>query len=422
MPSHQNTSENHPDQGMTPADMRATVDVCKARNEVIMFRSTGAWSRPLIAAGHPTKPFHVKGKSADWGPQAGFVPHDSEYSKAVLQKDVDKGRAENAKSINGNYARPVPLYITEWHIQENLLPALGINDLPPILRMSEPRPGVRYFFCRKTDDNGDYTPTQYVMMGKQTSSGTWEIFAMPPEAGTARANTLFLMESKAVPLTVMATPGSDLPITGDYDLFAVCPSWNAYGAMDQKMDRTLDDPHTNNSNRRTFGRAMMVTMPGTADFAARNRAVVDLQRLRDARTAEDEHRGNLTPRIAAALADLRAKMGPPSTNSPKAYEPSKYRGVNFPRVHHNAESGRPFAPGAADGFPVTTFHPGPIGPYTFHNATITTENELRDYFMILYASGYYPPRNRAWNMSNVNQIMNNAGFRNRLSQLLTRGH
>lgn len=421
MPTFQDNSDRHSDQGMTPADMRAAEAVAKARNEVIMFRSTGAWSRPLIAAGHPTKPFHVKGKSSDWGPQAGFVPHDSEYSKAVSQKDVDKGRAENAKSINGNYARPVPLFLTEWHIQNNLLPALGINNLPPILQMTEPRGGIRYFHCRKTDDSGNYTPTRYVLMGKLASNGTWEILAMPPEAGAARPNTLFLMESKAVPIMAMATPGSDLPITGDYDLFAICPSWKAYGAMDKKMDPTLDDARTGNSNARTFGRAMMVTQPGTADAAARNRAITDLQRLKNAATPEDEHRGNLTPRIVAALTDLRAKMGPPAAGAQKCYESSKYKNENFPRVHHNAESGRPFAPGAADGFPVTTFHPGKIGHYTFRNATITTELELREYFKVLYANGYWPPRNRSWNMTNLNQTMNNPNFRNQLSRDLMRG-
>ena len=56
-------------------------------------------------------------------------------------------------------------------------------------------------------------------------------------------------------------------------------------------------------------------------------------------------------------------------------------GGAYPRVHHNAESGRPFAPGAADGFPLTTFHPRRgIGGYPFLNATINDVGDLRDYF------------------------------------------
>ena len=74
MPIYPDNSANHPDQGMTHADMQAVARVAAQRNEIIMFRDTGCWSRPFIEAGHPTKPFHVKGKSSDWGPHAGLVP------------------------------------------------------------------------------------------------------------------------------------------------------------------------------------------------------------------------------------------------------------------------------------------------------------------------------------------------------------
>ena len=77
-------------------------------------------------------------------------------------------------------------------------------------------------------------------------------------------------------------------------------------------------------------------------------------------------------------------------------------GGPFPRVHHNAESGRPFAPGAEDGFPVTTFHPRKgIGGYSFRNAGIDSVSDLRDYFTRLYNDGYYPPRNHAWKMGSL---------------------
>ena len=46
--------------------------------------STGPWSKRWLDAKpkpYPSKNFHVKGKSSDWGPQAGFVPYDGIYSK-----------------------------------------------------------------------------------------------------------------------------------------------------------------------------------------------------------------------------------------------------------------------------------------------------------------------------------------------------
>jgi hypothetical protein len=142
------------------------------------------------------------------------------------------------------------------------------------------------------------------------------------------------------------------------------------------MNPALDDRRIEASNRRT-------QMKAAAGNAV---AMASLARLNAAVTAEDPDRGNLTPRIAAVIHRLVATMG-----------------GRFPRVHHNAESGRPFAPGAEDGFPLTTFHPRRgIGGYSFVDATINDVGDLRDYFTRLYAGGYFPPRNRSWDMRSVN--------------------
>ena len=74
-------SYKHPENGMTEKDMKACSLVATRLNEVIIFRSTGPWSQRWIDRDYPTKNFHVKGKSSDWGPQAGFVPYLGIYSK-----------------------------------------------------------------------------------------------------------------------------------------------------------------------------------------------------------------------------------------------------------------------------------------------------------------------------------------------------
>jgi hypothetical protein len=177
---------------------------------------------------------------------------------------------------------------------------------------------------------------------------------------------------------------ANLPITGDYDLFAICPSWASYGGMDRKMDPTLDNPQQNVSMERTRKTAAL-NPTDPKEVAAVNRAKQSLAAINAAFTPEDPDRGNLTPRILSAVHALTAAMG-----------------GQFPRVHHNAESGRPFAPGAEDGFPLTTFHPRRgIGGYDFLNATINNITDLRDYFTRLYNGGYYPPRNRACQMRSL---------------------
>ncbi|MGH6989911.1 MAG: hypothetical protein ACREE3_08445, partial [Stellaceae bacterium] len=130
-------------------------------------------------------------------------------------------------------------------------------------------------------------------------------------------------------------------------------------------------------------KAGMVANP--AQIAMVERARESQAKINAAFTPEDPDRGNLTPRILAIIGSLVAAMG-----------------GRYPPVHHNAESGRPFAPGAEDGFPVTTFHPRRgIGGYQFLDAIINDVNDLREYFKRLYAGGYYPPRNPAWQMSSL---------------------
>jgi hypothetical protein len=377
VPIYFDSSANHPDQGMTAGDIHAVMRVAAQRNEIIMFRDTGCWSRPYIELGHPTKPFHVKGKSSDWGPHAGLVPYNSEFSKAFNDTAIKKGFALNKEAITGNYARPIPAFVTEEFIQKELLVPKGSAGRPPIDRMTRPRDDVAYFFCTKPNDNPKLPGKKYVLFGKKGPDGRYQIFTFPLNAAAINERQLFLEESKGEPMLVMTVPGADLPITGDYDLFAVCPSWDSYGGLDRKMDPTLDNPQQNASAKKTANK--------TYNHATYFQAIESQAKVKAAFTPEDPDRGNLTPRLAAVIGALVAAMG-----------------GKFPRVHHNAESGRPFAPGAEDGFPVTTFHPRRgIGGYQFLNATINDVGDLRDYFTRLYTGGYYPPRNHAWKMHSL---------------------
>lgn len=404
MPTYLNISDRHPDQGMTLADMLACERVAARRNEIIMFRSTGCWSRPHIEAGHPTKPFHVKGKSSTWGPHAGFVPVDSQYSKAVSAKDIAKGRSLNAHAISGRYARPVRLLLTDAYIEAYLTQPRGITSRPAVDRITRPREDVMYFFCRKPDEDDKPGGDAYLFLGRRHGTGAWEIFVFPKDAATRPERELFLRESEAEPLLVLAVPGSDKPITGDYDLFAVCPSWADYGPKDRKMDPTLDDARQNASFNRTLSKANQPLTPQNASTVLR--AQQSVANINAAKTPEDPDRGNLTPRIFELVVQLNAAMGAPYGPGMKMGMPNIYKGnVVNQRVHHNAESGRPFAPGAEDGFPLTTFHPGPVGPYQFRNATIEKLGDLHTYFNTIFAAGYYVPRNRAWNMPSLNPLL-----------------
>lgn len=398
MPIFANQANIHPDQGMTAGDIRTCERVAKKRNEIIIFRSTGPWSRPHIENGHPTKPFHVKGKSSTWGPHAGFVPLNSKYSKAVGAKNITKGVNLNNEAIKGRYARPVALYLTRQYIDTYLTSKRGMTARPAVDRITTPRDGVMYFYCRKPDEQDRPGNEQYVFLGKRTDGNAWEISVFPDGAAQTHPRALFLQESSAEQLLVMAVPGSNLPITGDYDLFAVCPSWGDYGSLDMKMDPTLDDPKQNRSFARTQQKAFMVPRPH--EVMMKNRAIESMRHIQNATTPEDPDRGNITGRIFQVIVELNAAMGAAYGPGMKFGKPSTYKsGVVNQRVHHNAESGRPFAPGAEDGFPLTVFHPhNHVGPYKFLNAVINEMGDLRKYFKNIHHGGYFVPRNHAWHI------------------------
>jgi hypothetical protein len=97
--------------------MEATALVANRQGEVIIFRSTGPWAKRWLERGYPSKNFHVKGKSSDWGPQAGLVPYNGLDSKVGYDPGkAEKGTKANIEGLHSGFAAKQTLV---------LLPALA---------------------------------------------------------------------------------------------------------------------------------------------------------------------------------------------------------------------------------------------------------------------------------------------------------
>jgi hypothetical protein len=438
-------SFDHPQNGMTLHDMLATNLVADRLGEVIIFRSTGPWAKRWLKRKYPSKNFHVKGKSSDWGPHAGLVPYDGVYSKVGYDEaKAKKGTAANDDGLHSKFAGKQVLVLDMDQILEQL------ND-----REGSPKRAAIEFKHEIPNSNDFLLIAKRSGDGKQVAfrafqRGTMYEIRVYPQFGVVAASPHRILDAdpqgkRAVPLEVMTSNevGAGKPMTGDYDLLAVCPAWAQYGSLAARDIVKPGIELTGGGLRKGLafraGQGMDNVMdprlhtmgPAKTDYHEKNRALNPadyrdrqaLLRLRmqtgqtghlsadslkamfdGSKDAEHEDMGNLTPRILRCINELNVQMG--AVGSEAALR----------RVHHNAESHRFRLFGAltgkdmvtmkdgesyGDGFPLTVFQPSSLNGNSAvarysSVCTLETLPEFKTYAAALKSAGYYVPKNWIW--------------------------
>ncbi|WP_271787575.1 anthrax toxin-like adenylyl cyclase domain-containing protein [Aeromonas salmonicida] len=175
--------------------------VAKEKNTVFGIRPVEGMVTTLIDEGYPTKGLSVKGKSANWGPQAGFICVEQGLSKRENRGEVEIGKLNQAvaKGMGNGYTQ-ADLKISHQRIGELIekfgLEAEGGGSVR--LLLAQGPSGKPYEFVAKQE--GDSHMYQISLKG----------------------------EEKAI--QVLADPKSGLPMTADYDLFMVAPPIEEYGS------------------------------------------------------------------------------------------------------------------------------------------------------------------------------------------------
>ena len=432
-------SFRHVENGMIEEDMRATLEVARDLDEAIVFRSTGPWSKRWIKDRFPTKNFHVKGKSSDWGPQAGFVPELGKYSKVGHDDEAAaKGTKANKHGTQEGFTRPKQLMLILKQIDTQLTQP---EETPARRALTEKitSPANDKDYLLKAERSGDRKV--FWFLAKFTPDGKYAISVFD-ETRTLGASHADIAALPSVPLNVMVSLESganEQPMTGDYDLMMVCPSWRDYqsvsteviskSALDfggnvhhalsgasfkagSRMDTVLD-------MRLSTGAIVNKKFLGLDDQGRQKWAKYTHQKLTANMDNElvkwdgskvlsstgqaqkiEEHldMGNLTPRILRCINRLNAAM--------------VLGGGAMRRVHHNAESHRHEMFGALvakdmvdkdDGFPMTGFHPRSLenAPGWAYGDVVTIEkmDEFAAYMDAMNRAGYQVPKNAAWKQS-----------------------
>ncbi len=226
--------------GMVVSHVDIITRVARESQAAIMGRQVNRDSTKLIEEGFTTKDLHVKGKSSNWGPQAGFICCNQALSK-LAKKDMSLVPAFNRKitdSVNQGHAIPVPLLISADRFRE-------LTNGGKVKRTSVERGVIKVVSVGKPHKEFQLYPVhdmatgQYPLVYRKHVNIVTRLCADIPALKTGywvmydnreTGETAPLWE----PVMVLAEKSSGIPLTADYDLFCICPQLATTGFQTQK--------------------------------------------------------------------------------------------------------------------------------------------------------------------------------------------
>lgn len=190
-----NKVANYENQGIPPSYLNMSQEVADKEGVIIAIRPVEKICRTLIEEGYASKGLKIKGKSANWGPQAGFIPVNQALSKLATapQEKIDKFNKVNQETIFvKHHAEQEHLHISGTRIKEleGMGMLKGVVDTSPAEGYSK---AIAFDSAPKGGENQRFE-------AHQREDGQWDVFAMGEEGRG--------------PLMV-------IPVTADFDLLFV---------------------------------------------------------------------------------------------------------------------------------------------------------------------------------------------------------
>lgn len=352
-----------PDTGIVKAHLEKLQQLALEKNCVIAIRPVDSMATQLIESGHPTKGFHIKGKSASWGPQAGLICVDQSLSKLAgtteeAQKKIAKFTAQ-VKDCMGDrgrgkspYAVKVPLTLSKERLEELIA--------KEIISYDEDKGKI----ITKGPDDKDYTFDVKKELDKKddTFGVTKEDKKYAISYENIKGN-----DGNDKNVYVLAPHEGALPFTADYDLLLIAPSFEQFGEADKPPITMFS---YNQFNTKTLSlhpsnqkKELLELYPDADHFYAK----------------EDTEIGNASPRTKEMIRDINKKLG--------CHEGKEV-------VHHNADSSSPAADYKTN-YPATFFLPKAIGEFN-EISIIKDDTELEKLIQTLKDHNFYVPINPLW--------------------------
>jgi hypothetical protein len=318
--------------------------VANATGCMIASRAVGKYATGLILEGYASKGFHNKAKSCNWGPMAGFVLADPRFTKAP---EIAK-QADALRDAVHHGAKEVPVVISEarrrWLLRSNCM------------RPSSRSSSTHYYFA--ASPQGD--AMLFVLKARFDVPGAHGALMWSVHYARAEGRVSFTRPDEA---QKAAKREDYLPV-----LAMVDPFWRS------RITITAPRPPATTM----FAIFAQAGQYGPDMYDSRMVAHAQLEaniRKRLPNTGEDEHKGNMTPRIRRIRHLLNA-----------GFVRAGYTGGNM--VHHSDEGGRPFV-NEVD-LPVFAVIPGQAAAYG-----IESVEDLRA-FISVELQGFAPVFNPGW--------------------------
>ncbi len=327
--------------GIAPAHLIPLQKVSSENNCIIGVRPVDKLATALIEAGHPTKGFHIKGKSASWGPQAGFICVEQRFSKLenASPERIAKFNLQTQACITEGHAAAVPLEVSQSRLHDLFAQGL-IDKLSP-----ESASGVSHL--RASGPGGEC----YEFEARRLSG-----------SGEAR----YQISHQGVPLQVLAPHAEARPFTADYDLLLIAPHVSELGPEDnlQVPDVSHQVFRQRLENYRTLPehQALRGDYDNPASFYRKS----------------DEEIGNASERARRMIGVLNQALV----------------GDGEKVVHHATDSANPVTDPESN-YPATFALPHKIGRFE-SLCVIENKDDLAELVLQAKNAGYHVPLNPLW--------------------------
>ncbi|WP_416411168.1 anthrax toxin-like adenylyl cyclase domain-containing protein [Pantoea sp. App145] len=327
--------------GIVPNHLVKLQRLSYEKNTIIGIRPVDMMATDLIASGYPTKGFHIKGKSADWGPQTSFICVKQELSKLADRPDKQEGfNKEVQDCMSKGYANKVVLEITKARldslVENNYIKNIkyGVNRQPLELEASTPKGAMHKF---------ELVPG--------TDKGSWQVIY------------------NGEPVEVLAPAGSgQKPLTADYDLFMIAPAFEDYGVEDKLS--VHDVSHHIFKERMDSYTTPHEKLPGNLKSSYLSEV--------EFYAKVDKSVGNVSVRIRNMISSINECLV----------------GNGEPVVHHSTDTCNPWTDIEAN-FPAVFTLPKSFGDFS-EICVVRNVEELKSFAQEAKDEGYYVPLNPVW--------------------------